>query len=148
MHIIRQGVCFFPLGQMLNNCWRALHCKQKIIRERIRNFLKTCILISVIQILYLGVSLSSSEKKIEVRIVKAWIALENEHWKLSLPSKIKVEFLRAIVNAVLLYRPVSRILSDILTKKLYSEIMYCAKNEHCGCHHYQERSKLSSSEQS
>ena len=69
---------------------------------------------------YLGSNIESTEKDVNIRLGKAWSALDrlNVIWKSSLPEKMKREFFRAIVESVLVYGSSSWTLTIALQKKL------------------------------
>jgi len=54
---------------------------------------------------YLGSNIASSEKEVDLRISKAWAALDKltTIWKSNLPDKTKRDFFRATVESVLIY---------------------------------------------
>jgi len=53
----------------------------------------------------LGSNIASFEKDVQVRIAKAWGALEKLRpiWKSNLPDKVKRDFFKAVVDSVLIY---------------------------------------------
>ena len=55
--------------------------------------------------LYLGFWIYSNEKDVDVRISKAWVALQklNNIWNSNLPKNLKLEFFHTTVSSVLLY---------------------------------------------
>ena len=59
----------------------------------------------VTEFTYLGSNIASTERDIEIRISKAWTALDKLRtvWKSTLPDKLKREFFRAVVEPVLVY---------------------------------------------
>ena len=58
---------------------------------------------------YLGSCIGSTEKGIQIRIAKAWSALNSmqEIWKYKMPDKLKRHFFRAAVESVLVYGAMS-----------------------------------------
>ena len=68
---------------------------------------------------YLGSNIESTEKDVNIRLGKAWSALDrlNVIWKSSLPEKMKREFFRVIVESVLVYGSSSWTLTIALQKK-------------------------------
>jgi len=69
---------------------------------------------------YLGSNITSTEKDVNIRIGKAWGALEGLHiiWKSKLSDEIKREFFRAIVESVLTYGSNTWTLTKRLETKL------------------------------
>ena len=61
--------------------------------------------ISLISSLYLGSSVSSTEKDIDTRLTKAWTAIDKLSiiWKSDLADKMKRSFFQAAVISILLY---------------------------------------------
>ena len=70
---------------------------------------------------YLGSCIGSTEKDIQIRIAKAWSALNSmqEIWKSKMPDKLKRNFFRAAVESVLVYGAISWTLTAKLEGKLY-----------------------------
>ena len=69
---------------------------------------------------YLGNSVSSTEKDINTRLTKAWIAIDwfSIIWKSDLTDKMKCSFFQAAVVSILLYGCTTWTLTKRLTKKL------------------------------
>ena len=69
---------------------------------------------------YLGSNISSTEKDVMIRIVKAWSALNRLRtiWKSSLPDNTKRNFFRAVVESVLIYGSTAWTLTKHLEDKL------------------------------
>ena len=69
---------------------------------------------------YLGSSISSTEKDIDTRLTKAWIAIDRLSliWKSDLTDKMKRSFFQAAVVSILLYRCTTCTLTKRLEKKL------------------------------
>ena len=69
---------------------------------------------------YLGSSVSSTEKDIDTRLTKAWIAIDNLSiiWKSDLTDKMKCSFFQAAVVSILLYGCTTWTLTKRLEKKL------------------------------
>ena len=69
---------------------------------------------------YLGSSLSSIEKDINTRLMKAWTAIDRLSiiWKSDLTDKIKCSFFQAAVVSILLYGCTTWTLTKRLEKKL------------------------------
>ena len=69
---------------------------------------------------YLGSSGSSTEKDIDTRLTKAWIAVDNLAiiWKSDLTDKMKCSFFQAAVVSILLYGCTNRTLTKRPEKKL------------------------------
>ena len=70
--------------------------------------------------LYLGSSISSTEKDINIQLEKAWSAIDwsSVIWKSNLPNKIKSNFFQAAIVSVLLYECTTWILTQHIKKKL------------------------------
>ena len=70
---------------------------------------------------YLGSSVSSTEKDINTRLEKAWIAIDwlSVIWKLDLTDKIKRSFFQAAVVLILLHGCTTWTLTKRMEKKLY-----------------------------
>ena len=69
---------------------------------------------------YLGSSVESTEKDIETRLTKAWIAINRLSiiWKSDLTDKMKRSFFQAAVTSILLYGCTTWTLTKRLEKKL------------------------------
>ena len=69
---------------------------------------------------YLGSSVESTEKDIETRLTKAWIAMNRLSiiWNSDLPDKMKRSFFQAAVTSILLYGCTTWTLTKRLEKKL------------------------------
>ena len=67
--------------------------------------------------IYLGSSISSTEKDIDTRLTKAWTAISNI-WKSDLTDKMKRSFFQAAVVSILLYGCTTWTLTKRLGKKL------------------------------
>ena len=69
---------------------------------------------------YLGSSVESTEKDIDTRLMKAWIAIDRLSiiWKSDLTDKMKRSFFQAVVVSILLYRCTTWTLTKRLKKKL------------------------------
>ena len=69
---------------------------------------------------YLGSSVSSTEKDIDIRLKKAWIAIDKLSiiWKSDLTDKMKHSFFQAAVVSILLYGCTTSTLTKRLEKKL------------------------------
>ena len=69
---------------------------------------------------YLGGSVSSTEKDIDTRLTKAWIAIDKLSitWKSDLTDKMKRSFFQAAAVSILLYGCTTRTLIKRLEKKL------------------------------
>ena len=69
---------------------------------------------------YLGSNISSSAKDVEIRIAKAWIALDSLKaiWKSTLTNDMKRSFFQATVESVLLYGSTTWTLTKTLEAKL------------------------------
>ena len=72
------------------------------------------------KITYLGSSVSSTEKDINMRLTKAWTAIDRQSiiWKSDLTNKIKRSFFQAAVMSILLYGCTTLTLTKQLEKKL------------------------------
>ena len=70
---------------------------------------------------YLGSSVESTEKDIDTRLTKAWIAINRLSiiWKLDRTDKMKLSFFQAAVASILLYGCTTWTLTKRLEKKLY-----------------------------
>ena len=69
---------------------------------------------------YLGSSVSSTEKDIDMRLTKAWTAIDRLFiiWKSDLTNKMKCSFFQAAVVSILLYGCTTWTLTKRLEKKL------------------------------
>ena len=69
---------------------------------------------------YLGSSVSSTEKDIDMRLTKAWTAIDKLSviWKSDLTDKMKRSFFQAVVVSILLYGCTTWTLTKRLEKKL------------------------------
>ena len=69
---------------------------------------------------YLGSSVSSTEKDIDMRLTKAWTAIDRLSiiWKSDLTDKMKCSFFQAVVVSILLYGCTTWMLTKRLEKKL------------------------------
>ena len=69
---------------------------------------------------YLGSHLASTENDIQIRMTKAWAALNkmNKIWKSNLPRKLKIQFFKATVESILLYGSGTWTLTKSLEKRL------------------------------
>ena len=69
---------------------------------------------------YLGSSISSTEKDIDTRLIKAWTAIDSLSiiWKSDLTDKMKRSFFQAAVVSILLYECTTWTLTKRLEKKL------------------------------
>jgi hypothetical protein len=83
---------------------------------------------------YLGSYISSTEHDVNVRLGKAWGALNamDKIWKSNLPDKLKRNFFRATVESVLVYGSITWTLTSKLEKKLdgaYTRMLRIALNK-------------------
>ena len=83
---------------------------------------------------YLGSYIGSTEKDIEIRIAKAWSALNsmNTIWKSKMSDNLKRNFFRAAVESVLVYGAITWTLTSTLEKKLdgtYTRLLRAALNK-------------------
>ena len=71
---------------------------------------------------YLGKRVSSTERDVNMRRVKAWIVIERLSFinKSDLSNKIKLEFFQAVVVLILLYECTTWTLTKLIEKKLVS----------------------------
>ena len=71
---------------------------------------------------YLGISVSSTEKDIDMWLTKAWTAIDRLSiiWKSDLTDKMKCSFFQAVVISILLYGCTTWTLTKWLEKKLDS----------------------------
>ena len=69
---------------------------------------------------YIGISVSSTEKDIDMRLTKAWTAIDKLSiiWKSNLTDKMKRSFFQAAVVSILLYGCTTWTLTKRLEKKL------------------------------
>ena len=69
---------------------------------------------------YLGSSISSTEKDIDTRLMKAWTAIDRLSiiWKSNLSDKMKCSFFQAVVVSIPLYGCATWTLTKRLEKKL------------------------------
>ena len=69
---------------------------------------------------YLGSNIASTKRDVQIRLGKAWSALNklNTIWKSSLPKKLKINFFRATVESVLVYGSTSWTLTKSLEQTL------------------------------
>ena len=69
---------------------------------------------------YLGSSVSSTEKDIDTRLMKAWTAIDRRSiiWKSDLTDKMKRSFFQAAVTSILLYGCTTWTLTKRLERKL------------------------------
>ena len=82
---------------------------------------------------YLGSYIASTERDIEIKIGKAWGALNqlDKIWKSNLPKNLKKDFFRAAVESVLLYGSTAWTLTTSLEDKLdgtYTRMLRAALN--------------------
>ena len=82
---------------------------------------------------YLSSWINSCKKDVDVRINKAWAALQKLEpiWKSTLPMKLKLKFLHSTVTTVLLYGSRTWTLTKELEKKLdgcYTKMLRVVKN--------------------
>ena len=82
---------------------------------------------------YLGSYIASTEHDVNIRLGKAWDALNelDKIWKSNLPDNLKRNFFRAAVETVLLYGSVSWTLTTHLEKKIdwaYTRMLRAALN--------------------
>ena len=82
--------------------------------------LRNQIIKAVQEFVYLGSNIASTKRDIEIRLAKAWSALNklDKIWKSILPSKLKRDFFRATVESVLLYGATSWTLTKAQEKML------------------------------
>ena len=83
---------------------------------------------------YLGSSVSSTEKDIDMRLTKAWTAIDRLSiiWKSDLTDKMKRSFIHAAVVSILLYGWTTWTLTKLLEKKLdgnYTKILRAILNK-------------------
>ena len=82
---------------------------------------------------YLGSNIASTEKDVNIRIGKAWGALDGSHiiWKSNIPDEMKHEFFRAIVESAHMYGSNAWTLTKRLESKLdgtYTRMLRAALN--------------------
>ena len=82
--------------------------------------LNSCSLKLVNKFTYLGSSVSSTETDINMRLLKAWTAIDSLSviWKSDLTEKMKHSFFQAAVVSILLYRCTTWTLTKWMEKKL------------------------------
>ena len=83
---------------------------------------------------YLGSSVSSAEKDIDTRLMKAWTAIDRLSiiWKSDLTNKMKRSFFQAAVMSILLYGCTTWTLTKRLEKKLnsnYTRMLWAILNK-------------------
>ena len=83
---------------------------------------------------YLGSSVSSTEKDINMRLVKAWTAIDRLSviWKSDLIDKMKRSFFQAAIVSILLYRCITGMLTKCIEKKLdgnYTRMLWTLLNK-------------------
>ena len=83
---------------------------------------------------YLGSSVSSTEKDIDMRLTKAWTAIDRLSviWKSNLTDKMKRSFFQAVVVSILLYGCTTWTLTKRMEKKLdvnYTRILRAILNK-------------------
>ena len=83
---------------------------------------------------YLGSSVSSTEKDINMRLTKAWTAIDKLSviWKSDLSDKMKRSFFQAAVMSILLYGCTTWLLTKLLEKKLdgnYTKMLQAILNK-------------------
>ena len=83
---------------------------------------------------YQGSSVSSTEKDIDTRLMKAWTAIDRLSiiWKSDLTDKMKCSFFQAAVVSILLYGCTAQTLNKQLEKKLdgnYPRILWAILNK-------------------
>ena len=89
---------------------------------------------------YLGCSFASTEKDIDMRLTKAWTAINRLSiiWKSDLTDKMKRSFFQAAVASILLYGCTTWTLTKRLEKKLdgnYSRMLRAILNKSWRQHH-------------
>ena len=82
---------------------------------------------------YLGSNIASTKKDVQVRLAKAWAALNklDKIWKSSLPTDLKRNFFRAAVESVLVYGATTWTLTSTLEKTIdgaYTRMLRAALN--------------------
>ena len=88
---------------------------------------------------YQGSSISSTEKDIDTRLMKAWTAIDRLAiiWKSDLTDKMKCSFFQAAVVSILLYGCTTWMLTKQLEKKLdgnYTRMLWAILNKSWGQH--------------
>ena len=88
---------------------------------------------------YLGTSVSSTEKDIDTRLMKAWTAIDKLSiiWKSDMTDKMKRSVFQAVVVSILLYGCTSWTLTKRLEKKLdgnYTRMFRAILNKSCRHH--------------
>ena len=83
---------------------------------------------------YLGSSVSSTEKDIDMRLTKAWTPIDRLSiiWKSDLNDKMKQSFLQAVIVSILLYGCTTWTLTKRLEKKLdgnYTRMLWAILNK-------------------
>ena len=80
---------------------------------------------------YLGSSASSTEKDIDMRLTKAWTAIDKLSiiWKSDLTDKMKHSFFQAAVVSILLYGCTTWKLTKQLEKKNYTRMLQAILNK-------------------
>ena len=91
---------------------------------------------------YLGTRVSSTEKDIDMRLMKAWTAIDRLLiiWKSDLTDKMKCSFFQAVVVSVLLYGCTTWTLTKWLEKKLDSN--YTRMLRAIFCKHNRQKCKM------
>ena len=89
----------------------------------------------VLDFVYLGSNVQSSEKDMTIRITKAWAALNKltSIWKSNLPDDLKRSFFRAVVESVLLYGSTTWTLTKAMENRLdgtYTRMLRAVLNIH------------------
>ena len=82
---------------------------------------------------YLGSNITSTERDVQIRLGKAWAALNSldKIWKSSLPASLKRNFFRAAVESILVYGAITWTLTTFLSKTLdgaYIRMLQAALN--------------------
>ena len=88
---------------------------------------------------YLGSYIGSTEYDINIRIAKAWAALNNLNiiWKSNLRENLKINFFRAAVETVIVYGSVTWKMTVAMERKIdgtYTRILRAIKNKHWNLH--------------
>ena len=96
------------------------------------------------KLIYLGSSVSSTEKDINTRWAKAWTAIDrlSIKWKSDLTDKIKCSFFQAAIVSILLYRCTTWTLTQRLEKKLggnYTRMLRSIMNKSWRQHHTEQQ---------
>ena len=89
----------------------------------------------VLDFVFLGSNVQSSEKDMTIRITKAWAALNKltSIWKSNLPDDLKRSFFRAVVESVLLYGSTTWTLTKAMENRLdgtYTRMLRAVLNIH------------------